>query len=171
MALKSYYGDAMRKQNVIYRLSGCCLAVILMALVLPGCQQSAVDAQQQRDQAIAFLAENAKKPGVKITPSGLQYEVLQEGQGQSPVATDSVTVNYRGSLISGAEFDSGEGISFGLNQVIPGWTEGLQLMKEGSKYRFYIPSDLAYGENGAGSVIPPDAALIFDVELLSVLKP
>jgi FKBP-type peptidyl-prolyl cis-trans isomerase len=94
--------------------------------------------------------------------------VLQEGQGTAPAATDRVTVNYRGSLVTGQEFDSGEGISFPLNGVIPGWTEGLQLMKEGAKYRFFIPAQLAYGDTGAGGVIPPGAALIFDVELVKV---
>jgi FKBP-type peptidyl-prolyl cis-trans isomerase len=116
----------------------------------------------------AFLAENAKKEGVIVTPSGLQYKIIQAGTGQQPAATDSVTVNYRGELINGSEFDSGEGISFPLKGVIAGWTEGLQLMKEGGKFRFFIPTALAYGESGAGRVIPPNAALVFDVELVKV---
>ena len=120
-----------------------------------------------------FLAENAKKPGVVVTASGLQYEVLNEGSGRSPKATDVVRCHYHGTLIDGTVFDSSyqrnQPADFGLNQVISGWTEGVQLMKEGAKYRFYLPYNLAYGEHGAGSSIPPYAALIFDVELLKVL--
>ena len=120
-----------------------------------------------------FLAENAKKPGVMVTASGLQYEVLNEGSGRSPKATDVVRCHYHGTLIDGTVFDSSyqrnQPADFGLNQVIAGWTEGVQLMKEGAKYRFYLPYNLAYGEHGAGSSIPPYAALIFDVELLKVL--
>ncbi|MDD3051535.1 MAG: FKBP-type peptidyl-prolyl cis-trans isomerase [Candidatus Cloacimonetes bacterium] len=118
-----------------------------------------------------FLENNAKKKGIKVTESGLQYEVLKEGAGEHPQATSKVTVHYTGSLIDGTVFDSsverGEPISFGLNQVIRGWTEGLQLMNPGSKYKFYIPADLAYGERGAGQVIGPNETLIFEVELLS----
>ncbi len=121
----------------------------------------------------AFLEENAKKEGVVTTKSGLQYEVLTEGTGNQPKATDTVRCHYEGSLIDGSIFDSsykrGEPAEFGLNQVIPGWTEGVQLMKEGAKYRFYIPYVLGYGENGAGSSIPPYSTLIFDVELIKVL--
>ena len=116
----------------------------------------------------AFLAENATKAGVVTTASGLQYQVLKEGTGRQPGATDMVRVNYAGSLVDGQEFDRGEGIEFPLNRVIPGWTEGLQLMKEGGKTRFFIPSDLAYGERGAGGAIPPNAALIFEVDLIAV---
>ena len=120
-----------------------------------------------------FLAENAKKPGVVVTASGLQYEVLNEGSGRSPKATDVVRCHYHGTLIDGTVFDSSyqrnQPADFGLNQVITGWTEGVQLMKEGAKYRFYLPYNLAYGEHGAGASIPPYAALIFDVELLKVL--
>lgn len=119
-----------------------------------------------------FLAENAKKEGVKTLPSGLQYKVLREGGGRKPSATDKVECHYEGTLINGEVFDSsyrrGETATFGLNQVIKGWTEGLQLMQEGAKYRFFIPYDLAYGERGAGQSIPPYAALIFDVELIKV---
>lgn len=119
-----------------------------------------------------FLKENAGKPGVKTTPSGLQYQVLREGSGKSPKATDVVVVNYRGTLINGKEFDSsyksGKPIEFPLNRVIPGWTEGVQLMKEGAKYEFFIPPNLAYGSRGAGGVIGPDETLIFEVELLQV---
>jgi len=120
-----------------------------------------------------FLKENAKRQGVTTLPSGLQYEVLNEGNGKSPKATDVVRCHYHGTLIDGTVFDSSyqrnQPADFGLNQVIAGWTEGVQLMKEGAKYRFYIPYHLAYGERGAGSSIPPYAALIFDVELLAVL--
>lgn len=120
-----------------------------------------------------FLAGNANKKGVVVTSSGLQYEVLNEGNGKRPSATSQVRCHYEGRLINGTVFDSsyrrGEPATFGLNQVIAGWTEGVQLMQEGAKYRFYIPYNLAYGEHGAGRDIPPYAALIFDVELIKVL--
>jgi len=120
----------------------------------------------------AFLAENAKKEGVTVTASGLQYEVLTQGNGKKPAATDTVKVHYQGTLIDGTEFDSsykrGQPISFPLNGVIKGWTEGVALMPVGSKYKFYIPSDLAYGERGAGAKIGPDSTLIFTVELLAI---
>ena len=119
-----------------------------------------------------FLAENAKKDGVVMLPSGLQYQVLKEGTGKQPKATDQVECHYEGTLINGQVFDSsyqrGQTATFGLNQVIAGWTEGVQLMKEGAKYRFFIPYNLAYGERGAGQSIPPYAALVFDVELVAV---
>lgn len=120
-----------------------------------------------------FLAENAKKEGVVTLPSGLQYQVLKEGNGKSPKATDQVKCHYEGTLINGKVFDSSyrrnEPATFPLNGVIAGWTEGLQLMKEGAKYRFFIPFNLAYGTRGAGQDIPPYAALIFDVELIKVI--
>lgn len=119
-----------------------------------------------------FLVENAKKEGVKTTASGLQYQVLREGNGKQPKATDQVECHYEGTLIDGTKFDSsydcGQTATFPLNQVIAGWTEGLQLMHEGAKYRFFIPYQLAYGERGAGASIPPYATLIFDVELVAV---
>ena len=120
-----------------------------------------------------YLAENAKKEGVVTLPSGLQYQVLQEGNGKKPTAKDQVKCHYEGFLIDGTVFDSsiqrGEPAVFGLQQVIAGWTEGLQLMQEGAKYRFFIPYRLAYGEGGAGASIPPYAALILDVELIQVM--
>ena len=119
-----------------------------------------------------FLKENASKPGVHTTPSGLQYKVVTEGHGKSPKATDTVLVHYRGTTIDGVEFDSSykrnEPISFPLNGVILGWTEGVQLMKEGGKVQLFIPSNLAYGSQGAGGVIAPDSTLVFDIELLKV---
>jgi peptidyl-prolyl cis-trans isomerase len=119
-----------------------------------------------------YLTENAKKDGVITLPSGLQYQVLQEGNGKSPKATDKVVCHYEGMLVDGTMFDSsiqrGEPATFPLNGVIAGWTEGLQLMKEGAKYRFFIPYHLGYGERGAGASIPPFATLIFDVELIEV---
>ena len=121
----------------------------------------------------AFLAENGKRPEVTTTASGLQYEVLAEGAGQSPAASDRVVVHYTGKLIDGTVFDSsverGEPATFGVTQVIPGWVEALQMMKPGAKWRVFIPSNLAYGPQGAGGVIGPNATLIFDVELLSVV--
>ncbi|WP_310396026.1 FKBP-type peptidyl-prolyl cis-trans isomerase [Hymenobacter sp.] len=120
----------------------------------------------------AFLAENAAKPGITTLPSGLQYEVLTEGSGKKPGLGSSVTTHYHGTLINGTVFDSsyqrGQPATFPVNGVIAGWTEALQLMGEGSKYRLYIPADLAYGKRGAGRDIPGDTALIFDVELLKV---
>lgn len=120
----------------------------------------------------AFLAENGKKDGVVTLPSGLQYQVLKEGNGKKPSATDQVVCHYEGTLIDGTVFDSSyqrnQPATFGLNQVIAGWTEGVQLMQEGAKYRFFIPYKLAYGERGAGAQIPPFAALVFDVELIEV---
>lgn len=129
-------------------------------------------AGQAKEEGEAFLAENAKREGVIVTGSGLQYEVLTAAEGKKPKATDKVKVHYEGTLIDGTVFDSsyrrGEAISFGLNQVIAGWTEGVQLMSVGAKYKFFIPYNLAYGERGAGAQIPPYAALIFTVELLGI---
>ncbi len=121
----------------------------------------------------AFLEENKKNPNVKVLPSGLQYEVIREGNGKQPKATDRVRCHYEGTLIDGTLFDSsiqrGEPAVFGVNQVIKGWVEALQLMSEGAKWKLYIPSDLAYGANGAGEMIPPHSTLIFEVELIEVL--
>ncbi len=136
--------------------------------------------QKQQESAAAeirkagedFLAENAKKEGVTVLPSGLQYSVIKEGTGKQPNATSRVKCHYEGTLTNGTVFDSsyrrGEPAVFPLNGVIAGWTEGVQLMKEGAKYRFFIPYNLAYGERGAGQAIPPYAALVFDVELISI---
>lgn len=128
-------------------------------------------ASKNRKAGEAFLAENAERDGVKTTESGLQYEVLEEGEGSQPGSADTVEVHYTGELLSGEVFDSsrerGEPVSFGLNQVIPGWTEGLQLMSEGARYKLYIPSDLAYGPGG-NRAIGPNETLIFDVELLAI---
>ena len=125
-----------------------------------------------REEGEKYLAENAKKDGVVTLPSGLQYQVLKEGNGRKPKATDTVKCHYEGMLVDGTMFDSsiqrGEPAEFPLNGVIRGWTEGLQLMQEGAKYRFFIPYHLGYGEQGAGAAIPPFAALIFDVELIEV---
>jgi FKBP-type peptidyl-prolyl cis-trans isomerase len=137
---------------------------------------------KQRDEAAAkalaegekFLAENATKEGVKTTATGLQYKVLTEGSGASPTAADEVTVHYKGTLINGEEFDSsiarGQPVTFPLGNVIEGWTEGVQLMKPGAKYQFFIPSKLGYGERGAGVKIGPNQTLIFEVELIEVKK-
>jgi FKBP-type peptidyl-prolyl cis-trans isomerase FklB len=145
-------------------------------------QQAAAAASQQREEQSAknlaegkaFLAENAEKEGVRTLPSGLQYQVLSEGEGDPPGATDNVTVHYRGTLIDGSEFDSsygrGEPATFPLDRVIPGWTEGLQLMRPGAKYRLFVPSELAYGERGSGAKIGPHSTLVFEVELLSVQR-
>lgn len=130
-------------------------------------------AETNKQAGKEFLAENAKRSGVVVLPSGLQYEVLAEGKGRKPKATDKVQCHYHGTLIDGQVFDSsiqrGTPAVFGVNQVIPGWVETLQLMPEGSRWKLYIPSDLAYGEQGAGGSIPANATLIFEVELIKIL--
>lgn len=135
-------------------------------------RKSEEQAKNAKAEGENFLAENGKKEGVVVLPSGLQYQVLREGNGNKPSATDQVECHYEGTLINGQVFDSsykrGQTATFGLNQVIKGWTEGLQLMQEGAKYRFFIPYHLAYGAQGAGQNIPPYATLIFDVELVKV---
>ena len=128
---------------------------------------------ENKENGIAFLEENKNKDGISSTESGLQYEIIQEGSGNKPSATDTVTVHYHGTLIDGTVFDSsterGTPASFGVNQVIPGWTEALQLMSVGSKFRLYIPQELAYGANPhPGGPIQPYSALIFDVELIEI---
>ena len=142
-------------------------------------QDTFMNMMEQRDsgkkqEEVDYLAENSKKPGINITASGLQYEVITEGSGPKPSAADTVRVQYEGTLTNGTVFDSsyarGEPAEFPLGGVIPGWTEGLQLMNTGSKYRFYIPSDIGYGPQGAGQMIPPYATLIFEVELISIIR-
>lgn len=136
-------------------------------------RQRAAEAEENKKEGEEFLAENKDKEGVQTTETGLQYKVLEEGEGPSPTAEDTVTVNYRGTLLSGKVFDSsyerGQPADIPLNRVIPGWTEGIQLMKEGGKYKFWIPGDLAYGPNPRpGGPIGPNETLIFEVELLEV---
>ena len=122
------------------------------------------------EQGKAFLEENKKRPGIVTLPSGLQYEVINEGTGKKPKATDQVRCHYEGTLVDGTLFDSSiQPAVFGVNQVIPGWVEALQLMSEGAKWKLYIPSDLGYGARGAGEMIPPHSTLVFEVELLEVL--
>ena len=137
-------------------------------------RQQAEAGKAVREDGERFLAENAKKEGVTVLPSGLQYMVLKEGEGKKPKASDKVKCHYEGTLPNGTVFDSsyrrGEPAVFPLNGVIAGWTEGVQLMAEGAKYRFFIPYHLAYGERGAGQSIPPYAALVFDVELIEVVR-
>ena len=136
-------------------------------------EQMWIEGQKNLEEGEAYLAQNSTRGGVVVTPSGLQYEVLVQGSGAKPAATDMVRVHYEGTLIDGTVFDSsyerGSPLEFNLDGVIPGWTEGVQLMNEGSTFRFVIPSDLAYGQNGAGS-IPPNAVLVFKVELISIIK-
>jgi FKBP-type peptidyl-prolyl cis-trans isomerase len=147
------------------RLPQTLMAALVAALLVCG---GAAQANPQLD----YLQANAQKEGVQTTSTGLQYKVVRPGTGKSPNATDQVQVHYRGTLIDGTQFDSsydrGQPAQFPLNRVIPGWTEGLQLMKEGAKYEFVIPSNLGYGTMGSGSTIPPGATLIFEVELLKV---
>ena len=129
-------------------------------------------AEKNKKEGEAFLAANKTKEGVKTLPDGLQYKVIKEGTGKTPKADDTVVTNYRGTLIDGTEFDSsykrGQPATFPVKGVIPGWTEALQLMKEGSKWELFIPSNLAYGERGAGNAIGPNATLVFEIELISV---
>ena len=133
-----------------------------------------VVAEKNRKEGEAFLADNKKKEGVKTTPSGLQYKVIKDGNGPAPKMADTVTVNYRGTLINGTEFDSSykreEPATFPVNSVIPGWTEAMQMMKVGSKWHLFVPANLAYGEQGAGPQIGPNSTLIFEVELTAINK-
>ena len=153
------YQDAMRKLQELMKAAG-------------EKEIEAVSAANREAEA-KFMAENAKAEGVKVTESGLQYKVIEEGTGKKPSINSKVRVHYQGSLLDGTVFDSsiqrGEPLEFMLTQVIAGWTEGLQLMSEGSKYRLFIPAKLGYGSRGAGQAIPPDAALIFDVELIAIV--
>jgi len=170
-AFQKGYMDALKGENKfgMEEMQACFMSI-----------QEQVKAKQnqgmeiEKEKGRKFLAENKKRKEVKETSSGLQYEVLVLGKGPKPEATDQVQVHYTGKTLEGQVFDSsverGEPITFGLNQVIPGWTEGVQLMPVGSKFIFYIPSELAYGERGAGSLIKPGATLIFEVELLDIPK-
>ncbi len=137
--------------------------------------QMKIQSEKAEGESKKFFDENGKKEGVKTTASGLQYEVLRAGTGASPTPTDKVKVHYKGTLLDGSTFDSSydrnEPTSFGVGQVIPGWTEGLQLMKVGAKYKFYIPAKLGYGARGAGAKIPPNSTLVFEVELLDIEAP
>ena len=128
-----------------------------------------IEVEKAKAKGKLFLDENKKNPNVKVTASGLQYEVIKEGNGIRPTANDKVKVNYKGTLVDGTEFDGSKDVVFELGKVIPGWTEGLQLMRSGSKYKFYIPQELGYGARGAGT-IPPYSVLIFEVELLDVAR-
>lgn len=146
----------------------------MMAKQRPEAARPAQDPAQNKELGEKFLEMNRNQEGVKVTASGLQYKIETEGQGESPKATDTVKVHYRGTLVTGEEFDSsysrGEPAQFPVNGVIAGWTEALQLMKPGAKWRLYIPSELAYGERGAGAKIGPNSALQFEVELLEVVR-
>ncbi|WP_371187086.1 FKBP-type peptidyl-prolyl cis-trans isomerase [Thalassotalea maritima] len=151
---------------------------LLMALDTQAREKRDALASKEREAAAAegaaFLAENAKVDGVVVTDSGLQYQVIKQGEGAKPAATDTVKVHYKGTLIDGTEFDSSyarnQPIEFPLNRVIKGWTEGVQLMSVGSHYKFFIPAELGYGEQGAGQTIPGNATLIFEVELLDIVS-
>ena len=142
------------------------------ALMAKKAETMRILAEKNKAEGEKFLAENAKREGVKTLPSGLQYREIAPGTGKSPKTTDTVTTHYKGTLIDGTEFDSsykrGEPATFPVSGVIPGWTEALQLMKEGAKWRLFVPSRLAYGEKGAGQMIGPNATLVFEVELISV---
>jgi FKBP-type peptidyl-prolyl cis-trans isomerase len=156
------------------RLSSEDAALKIQSAYLAAMEKQSGDLGDLKEAEIAFLAENSRKEGIVTTGSGLQYEVITEGSGARPQATDTVRVNYEGTFTDGQVFDSsyqrGEPVEFSLDRVIPGWSEGLQLMSEGSNYRFYIPSDIAYGSQGVSGVIPPYSPLIFNVELISVVK-
>jgi FKBP-type peptidyl-prolyl cis-trans isomerase FklB len=150
----------------------CTLAVLALSVVSASFAQNMNAAITNTANEVRFLEQNKQREGVKVSKSGLQYEVVKEGGGTAPARNNSVTVNYEGKLINGTVFDSsykrGQPATFGVGQVIPGWTEGLQLMKPGAVYMFYIPAKLAYGANGAPPTIGPNECLIFKVELISV---
>lgn len=178
--LKMQGGDSLDIETINIALKDTYLDKPLMmdketsAMVVQDYMQKAMErkALKVQEESKAFLEENKTREGVKVTESGLQYKVLSSGNGKAPAATDKVTVNYTGKLVDGTEFDSSfsrqEPATFVVNQVITGWTEALQLMHEGDKWLLFIPSNLAYGEQGAGGQIPPHATLIFEVELLKV---
>jgi FKBP-type peptidyl-prolyl cis-trans isomerase FkpA len=150
------------------------ITMIQIAYTQAVAQAMAALAEENKERETLFLAENGRKAGIVTTASGLQYEVIAEGTGSKPLQTDRILVNYEGTFLDGTIFDSsyagGEPLEMTLTNVIPGWAEGLQLMREGGSYRLFIPSALAYGEQGVNNVIPPNAILIFTVELLSIVK-
>ena len=161
---------ATKREFSMFRLG----ALIATFAVLVTFSAQAADPSLSAQANAAFLAANAKKPGVIVTPSGLQYRVIHSGFGKRPTAFDTVTVNYRGQLINGTVFDSTEpGLpaNFQVNRLIPGWTEALELMREGDHWQLVIPSNLAYGDRGAGGAIPPNQVLVFDLEMLKVTPP
>ena len=168
--LSVVYGDA--EQKMTYAEAKTEIQKYFEAMAARQQEEMQAKAKINEEAGIAYLAKNKERKEVLTTPSGLQYEVIKEGNGKQPTANDSVTVHYTGRLIDGTVFDSsvdrGEPATFGVTQVIPGWVEALQMMKEGAQWRLYIPSALAYGPNGAGNAIGPNETLIFDVELIKV---
>jgi FKBP-type peptidyl-prolyl cis-trans isomerase len=162
------------KTQLTEKEMGDVLAQFQQEIMAKAQEEAAKKGGENKSKGEKFLADNKNKPGVKTTPSGLQYTVISEGTGPKPTASSTVKVHYTGKLIDGTTFDSsvdrGEPIEFPLNGVIKGWTEGVQLMSKGSKYKFFIPSDLAYGDRGAGNAIGPNETLIFEVELLDIVK-
>lgn len=168
--LSVVYGDAQPKMT--YAEAKTVIQQYFEAMAARQQEENQAKAKINEEAGKAYLEKNKEREGVMTTPSGLQYEVLKEGNGKQPSANDSVTVHYTGKLIDGTIFDSsvdrGEPATFGVTQVIPGWIEALQLMKEGAQWRLFVPSALAYGPNGAGNVIGPNETLIFDVELIKV---
>jgi len=149
------------------------MQILQQKMQAKGKEESQKIATENTQKEVEFLAENGKRDGVKTTASGLQYEVITEGKGKKPTSEDTVRVHYVGTLLNGVTFDSSvarnEPAEFGVGQVIPGWTEALQLMSVGSKYKLFIPAKIAYGERGAGQAIPPNATLVFEVELLDIV--
>lgn len=162
------------KTQLTEKEMGDVLAQFQQEIMAKAQEEAAKKGGENKSKGEKFLEDNKNKPGVKTTPSGLQYTVISEGTGPKPTASSTVKVHYTGKLIDGTTFDSsvdrGEPIEFPLNGVIKGWTEGVQLMSKGSKYKFFIPSDLAYGDRGAGNAIGPNETLVFEVELLDIVK-
>ena len=169
------FRDAMENQETLFTMEEAFESVesAFFAIQERMNEQLKLDAERNLEEGNAFLEMNAKRPGVEVTPSGLQFEIISDGSGETPGAGDTVLVNYRGTTIDGSVFDSsyerGEPLEVPLYMVIPGWSEGLRMMKEGSRAKLYIPPDLAYGESGAGGLIGPNMVIIFDVEFISIL--